>query len=93
MQLSQVQRNLLSAMAGGSTLKAHRGLDGEKQHLLHPLHGEPQPVSAGLVESLRDRGLIQSNLKFPAATYVLTDLALQQVSGREAPGGTPLTLR
>ena len=64
------------AMRDGATLKIHRDLDGQKEHLLHPLQGEPQPVSAALVDSLRNLGLIQSNFKFPAATYVLTDKAL-----------------
>jgi hypothetical protein len=76
MPLTPAQRNLLRAMLDGASLKAHRDLDGAKTHLLHPLIGEPSPVSAELVESLRNLGLIQSNLKFPAATYVLTDGAL-----------------
>jgi hypothetical protein len=80
MKLSLAERDLLRAMAGGAGLKAHRGLDGEKEHLLHPLHGEPERVPAALVESLRERGLIQSNLKFPTAAYILTDQALPVIS-------------
>jgi hypothetical protein len=76
MSLTPAQRTLLRAIRDGATLKAHRDLDGQKTHLLHPLTGNPAPVSAELVESLRVHGLIQSNLKFPAATYVLTDRAL-----------------
>ncbi len=76
MHLTAAQRSLLQAMSEGATLKSHRELDGQKVHLLHPLHADPQPVPPALVESLRDLGLIQSNLKFPAATYVLTDRAL-----------------
>lgn len=79
-QLIAAQRTLLRAMLDGATLKAHRELDGQKIHLLHPLNGDPQPVSPALVESLRDLGLIQSNLKFPAATYVLTEKALDVLS-------------
>lgn len=78
--LTPAQRRLLLAMSEGATLKAHRALDGQKTHLLHPLHGDPQPIPAALVESLRARDLIQSNLKFPAATYVLTDKALAMLS-------------
>jgi hypothetical protein len=63
-------------MRDGATLKVHRELDGAKIHRLHPLAGEPLPIPAELVESLREPGLIHSNLKFPAATYVLTDRAL-----------------
>ncbi len=73
MRLTSDQRRILRAMHDGATLKAHRTLDGEKVHRLHPLAGEPEPVDAALVESLRELGLIQSNLKFPAATYLLTE--------------------
>lgn len=80
MALTTAQRDLLEAMRDGATLKVHRELDGQKIHLLHPLAGDPLPIPAGLVDSLRDRGLIQSNLKFPAATYLLTDRALEILS-------------
>ena len=60
-------------MRDGATLKVHRTLDGEKVHQLHPLDGEPETIRRDLVESLVALGLIQSNLKFPAATYVLTE--------------------
>lgn len=80
MRLTAAQRELLQAMQDGASLKSHRDLDGQKIHLLHPLHGEPHPVPRALVESLRDLGMIQSNLKFPAATYVLTDQALKMLS-------------
>jgi hypothetical protein len=73
MNLSPAQRRILRAMRDGATLKAHRTLDGEKVHRLHPLAGEQEPVDAALVESLHDLGLIRSNLKFPAATYILTE--------------------
>jgi hypothetical protein len=80
MKLSPVQRHILRAMVDGATLKAHRTLDGEKVHRLHPLSGAPEVVDARVVESLRELGLIQSNLKFPAATYVLTERGLEQSS-------------
>ncbi len=80
MHLTPAQRELLIAMRDGATLKIHRDLDGHKTHLLHPLHAGPHPVASSLVESLRDLGLIQSNLKFPAATYILTDKALDALS-------------
>jgi len=86
MLLTPAQRSLLRAMLDGATLKVHRDLDGHKTHLLHPLTGETAPVSAELVESLRVLGLIQSNLKFPAATYLLTDRALDALAA--STGGT-----
>lgn len=80
MNLTAPQRILLQALRDGATLKVHRDLDGRKDHLLHPLSGDPAPVPAELVGALRTRGLIRSNLKFPAATYVLTDLALDALN-------------
>jgi hypothetical protein len=67
-------------MLDGATLKVHRDLDGRKTHLLHPLTGESSPIPRELVGSLRKLGLIQSNLKFPAATYILTDRALDALA-------------
>jgi hypothetical protein len=80
MNLSPAQRRILIAMREGATLKAHRTLDGEKMHRLHPLQGEPEPVDAADVEALRELGLIASNMKFPAATYVLTEKGLEIAS-------------
>ena len=80
MTLSLAQRELLMAMREGASLKIHRDLDGDKQHILHPLEGDPGAVDAALVEALRNLEMIQSNLKFPAATYVLTHKALQALS-------------
>jgi hypothetical protein len=80
MNLSPAQRRILMAMREGATLKAHRTLDGEKTHRLHPLEGEPEPVDAADVEVLREAGLIASNMKFPAATYVLTAQGIEIAS-------------
>ena len=73
MKLSEEQANILRDLIGGSTLKVHRYLDGEKIHRLHPLDGPPETVPKAIVESLKQRLLIESNKKFPAATYLLTD--------------------
>jgi hypothetical protein len=56
----------------GDALKDHRYLDGKKLYRLHPLDGPPQTVRRTTVEALRRRGLVESNKKFPAATYLLT---------------------
>jgi hypothetical protein len=85
MQLTAAQLALLRAIRDGATLKVHRDLDGAKIHLLHPLAGEPLSIAPDLVDSLQRLGLIQSNLKFPAATYILTDRALAALD-RDAPG-------
>jgi len=73
MRLSPVHRYILRAMLDGAALKAHRTLDGAKVHLLHPLAGPAEPVDPAAVEYLRRHGLIASNMKFPVATYILTE--------------------
>jgi hypothetical protein len=72
MRLTTEQRNLLRALAGGSTLKAHRYLDGTKEYRLHPLDRAAEIVARSSVEALLEQGLIDSNKKFPAATFWLT---------------------
>ncbi len=74
MTLSTAQARLLAAVACGDTLKVHRTLDGEKVCRLHPLAGGPvQEVPAADVEALLDAHLLASNMKFPAAAFLLTD--------------------
>jgi hypothetical protein len=70
--LSPAQSRLLLRLFQGDTLKDHRYLDGSKVYKLHPLDGPPETVHRATVEVLRRRGLIESNKKFPAATYLLT---------------------
>lgn len=68
------ENELLLALARGWTLKSHRYLNGSKNYQLHPLdEGKTVDVAWETVEALRDKGLIDSNKKFPAATYLLTD--------------------
>jgi hypothetical protein len=47
-------------------------LDGTKIYQLHPLHGDAETIDRAAVDYLKECGLIDSNKKFPAATYVLT---------------------
>jgi hypothetical protein len=72
MRLTTQQRNLLRAMASGSTLKVHRDLEGTKEYRLHPLDRAAEIVERQVVEALQEQNLIDSNKKFPAATYWLT---------------------
>jgi hypothetical protein len=72
-RLSRDEARILAAMREGATLKAHRTVDGAKVHRLHPLEGSPVEVAGRDVESLKRRGLIISNMKFPVATYLLTE--------------------
>jgi hypothetical protein len=74
MRLSVAAEQLLRTLGGGGTLKVHRTVDGAKLFRLYPLgNAAPEEVQPALVESLQRQGLIQSNLKFPAAVYLLTD--------------------
>jgi hypothetical protein len=70
---SSLEVKVLQAMAGGWTLKAHRYLDGRKEYRLHSLDGTSEAVAQQTVEGLSEAGLIDSNKKFPAATFWLTE--------------------
>lgn len=72
MKLSPTQQKVLRALIGGSTLKSHRYLSGVKLYQLHALDGSAETVRRTTVDCLRREGLIDSNKKFPAATYLLT---------------------
>lgn len=72
-RLTAEQRRILAAVAAGDVLKVHRTVDGEKVHRLHPLDGaQEQVIAAKDVERLLVLGLIDSNMKFPAATFLIT---------------------
>jgi hypothetical protein len=71
--LSDEQQRVLRSMLHGSQLKSHRYMDGAKVYRLHAIEdGAARPVAAATVEQLRNLGLISSNMKFPAAVYLLT---------------------
>jgi len=71
-QLTDPQKTVLAALLEGWTLKSHRTLDGQKMYRLHALTGEIVEVEDGVVGNLAAAKLLQSNQKFPAATYLLT---------------------
>ncbi len=73
MQLTSRQVELLRSIANGLTLKSHRDLEGHKEYRLHTLAGPSTLVAWEDVEALQSAGLIDSNKKFPSATYWLTD--------------------
>jgi hypothetical protein len=92
MRLSDGQRTLLVALQVGDRLKVHRTVDGEKHYRLHRLdESGAVAVDAAVVDSLERAGLIESNMKFPAATFLLTDkgiAAAAHVTGSaQAPAG------
>ena len=73
MSLTPAQVELLQAIANGVTLKSHRDLEGRKEYRLHALDGHSTPVPRSDIEALQSAGLIDSNKKFPSATYWLTE--------------------
>ena len=73
MKLSDTQQHVLLGLVRGATLKAHRYLDGAKSYKLHLLDGAVETISSSTMDVLKDKGLIDSNKKFPAATYLLTE--------------------
>lgn len=79
MRLTAAHRQLLRAMADGRTLKAHRYLDGSKEYRLHDTQQQSDIIDRKTVEALLERGLIDSNKKFPAATYWLTGAGRAQL--------------
>ncbi len=60
-------------MAHGHFLKSHRDIEGGKFFNLHPPDGEPEIIEPAVVEYLYTQGLVDSNKKFPVATYWLTE--------------------
>ena len=73
LRLSGTHKTLLRAIAHGDVLKAHRDLEGVKVYKLHPLDGAEQEIEPAVVAYLCDHDLIDSNKKFPAATFWLTE--------------------
>jgi hypothetical protein len=73
MPLTSAQVELLQAIATGLALKSHRDLEGHKEYRLHLPKGPSIIVAWEVVEELQSAGLIDSNKKFPSATYWLTD--------------------
>lgn len=71
--VDNAQKQVLSAMAQGNFLKSHRDLDGSKVFKLHTPSGQVEIIPSSLVHSLREKGWIDSNKKFPVATFWLTE--------------------
>lgn len=78
-KLTDDQIALLARIANGGTLKCHRYIDGVKVYRLHLLDGTVEMPSAKVVDQLKRGHHIDSNKKFPAATYLLTDKGRQAV--------------
>lgn len=89
MRLTTAQQYVLQALIEGCTLKSHRYLDGAKVYKLHPLDGPSESIDKAVMDSLKQHQLIDSNKKFPAATYLLTEkgkeLAVALTENESAP--------
>lgn len=92
--MSSRQERILCALATGYHLKAHRYLDGTKVCHLHAADGE---IFATLcdadVATLESDGLIAGNMKFPAATYLLTQRGALLASALTQTQSSPLGSR
>lgn len=93
MKLLKAQAQLLQGLTEGGTLKVHRHLDGSKVYQLHPLEGQPLILQAAMVRRLETQGLIESNKKFPAATYLLTEKGKEVAGSLAASNPDPLSSR
>ena len=83
-ELEPAQAALLTKLQQGGVLKVHRTADGDKVYRLHEAGALDREIEETLVAALTDRSLVQSNLKFPAATFLLTDKGVavaMQLSG------------
>ncbi|GIK76172.1 MAG: hypothetical protein BroJett021_51600 [Chloroflexota bacterium] len=91
MRLNDEQRAILVALQAGDRLKVHRTVDGEKRYLLHRLdESSAIDVDAAIVDSLERGGLIESNMKFPAATFLLTDRGVAVATHITGSAQTPM---
>ena len=79
-KLSPAQTHVLKAVATGTQLRDHRDIEGGKVFQLHALDGRAiEDVRAEVVHALVDLGLIDSNKKFPSATYWLSSAGKRRV--------------
>lgn len=87
MKLSSDHTRLLLAVAAGHALKAHRHLDGRKEFRLHYADGRAsEAVERRLADDLTEAGLLDSNKKFPAATFWLTEAGRRQSAAADDHG-------
>jgi hypothetical protein len=93
MKLSKAQTSILQGLMTGGTLKVHRHLDGGKIYRLHPLEGPPETLQEATVNHLKAQGLIDSNKKFPAATYLLTEKGKEVAANLAATSLDPLSAK
>jgi len=89
---------LLVDLQHGAILKAHRTADGAKIHRLHrhridETATKSTSVDVAIIRYLEKQKLIQSNMKFPAATYLLTEQGAARAQRIDESLTKPLTIR
>lgn len=99
MRLSDAQRAILVALQAGDRLQVHRTLDGAKSYRLHVRDNGGRAddsvlvIAGAIVDGLVRARLIESNMKFPAATFLLTDKGLAAVMAITGSVQTPIGSR
>lgn len=92
--LTDEQQSVLAAIFNGAALRSHRDLEGNKHYALYALDGDERRIGRKTVLDLRNKRLLETNHKFPSATFLLTSrgnaVAAQLSSGD---GTNPLTAR
>ncbi len=91
MKLTAAQNHVLRALAAGCALKSHRHLDGRKEYRLHPLDIASVDVAVDVMTFLKDHDLIESNKKFPVASYVLTQKGKTHAAQKDFAGLSGVT--
>lgn len=80
--MTERQSALMHAMAAGRRLMDHRDIEGRKTYVLHADDDSAETVNGDDVQALVEAGLIDSNKKFPAATYWLTEAGRARLGAR-----------
>ena len=78
-KLRDSQIELIQKLAFGHHLKGHRDIEGQKRFRLYE-SDKIEPIgspSQADVEALRELGLLDSNMKFPAARFFLSPAGQQ----------------
>ncbi|MFK7801543.1 MAG: hypothetical protein AB8G95_07935 [Anaerolineae bacterium] len=85
-RLNTADFKLIGNLNDGFTLKSHRYLDGEKHYKLYSPEGEQNDVRWQQVQKLLNLKIITTNQKFPAATFLLTNLGQSLAKGGQTRG-------
>jgi hypothetical protein len=73
-RLTPEQSRVLVALLHGSCLRVHRTPDGDKVfRLAAPDNACSEEIPGSVASALEQQGLVASNMKFPAATFLLTE--------------------